>query len=71
MSNVAFLATLAKGKKVRCKYPKHGTLNVMKWHEGVVEVAGFGPNGPYAKIRSSDGQFRTLRCDKMLEATCS
>jgi hypothetical protein len=71
MSNVALLASLAKGKKIRCKYPKHGVLNVLKWHEGTIEKAGFGPNGAYATVRSSDGQYRTLRCDKMLDATLS
>lgn len=71
MSNVALLASLAKGKTIRCKYPKHGVLNVLKWHEGVVEKAGFGPNGAYALVRSATGQYRTLRCDKMLDATLS
>ena len=71
MSNVALLANLAKGKHIRCKYPKHGRLNVLKWYEGTIEKAGFGPNGAYAGIRSEDGQYRTLRCDKMLDATLS
>ena len=71
MSNVALLASLAKGKYLKCKYPKHGRLNVLKWHEGVIEKAGFGPNGAYALVRSSTGQYRTLRCDKMLDASLS
>ena len=24
---------------IRCKYPKHGRLNVLKWHEGVIDTA--------------------------------
>jgi len=71
MSNVALLASLSKGKYLKCKYPKHGNLNVLKWHEGVVEKAGFGPNGAYALVRSTTGQYRTLRCDKMLDASLS
>jgi len=71
MSNVALLASLATGKYLKCKYPKHGRLNVLKWHEGVIEKAGFGPNGAYALVRSDTGQYRTLRCDKMLDASLS
>lgn len=71
MSNIALLSSLAKGKSIRCKYPKHGNTNVLKWHEGVVEKAGFGPHGPYALVRSTTGQYRTLRCDKMLDAVLS
>tara|TARA_R100000152_G_C6698985_1_gene128922 strand:- start:96 stop:305 length:210 start_codon:yes stop_codon:yes gene_type:complete len=69
MSNV--VSGLRKGKNLRCKYPKHGRLNILKWYEGVVEKAGIGPNGAYASIRSEDGQYRTLRCDKMLDAVLS
>lgn len=71
MSNAALLASLAKGKHLRCKYPKHGSRNVLKWHEGVIEKAGFGPNGAYALVRSATGQYRTLRCDRMLDASLS
>ena len=71
MSNVALLANLAKGKHIRCKYPKHGRLNVLKWHTGVIHRSGTGPNGKYAVVQSDDGQFRTLRCDKMVDAVLS
>ena len=71
MSYVVLSKAVRKGKTIRCKYPKHGRLNVLKWYEGVIEKAGFGPNGAYAGIRSEDGQYRTLRCDKMLDATLS
>jgi len=60
-----------KGMTVRCKYPKHGRLNILKWHEGVVHRTGTGPNGRYAVVQSSGGQFRTLRCDKMIETVLS
>ncbi len=71
MSYVALVNQVRKGKSIRCKYPKHGRLNVLKWHEGVIEKSGTGPNGKYALVRSSDGQYRTLRCDKMVDATLS
>ena len=71
MSYVALSKLVRKGKTLRCKYPKHGRLNVLKWHEGVIEKAGLGPNGAFCIVRSSNGQYRTLRCDKMIEATLS
>lgn len=71
MSYVALAKAVRKGKTIRCKYPKHGRLNVLKWHEGVIHRSGTGPNGKYAVVQSEDGQFRTLRCDKMIEAVLS
>jgi hypothetical protein len=71
MSYVALVNKVRKGKSIRCKYPKHGNLNILKWHEGVIEKSGTGPNGKYALVRSSDGQYRTLRCDKMVDAILS
>ena len=44
---------------------------MLKWHEGIIEKAGFGPNGAYTLVRSANGQYRTLRCDKMLDAAVS
>ena len=43
MSNVALLSKLAKGAHLRCKYPKHGRLNVLKWHEGVLKRPDSAP----------------------------
>ena len=71
MSYVELSKSVRKGNSIRCKYPKHGRLNVLKWHEGVIERSGTGPNGKYAVVQSSDGKFRTLRCDKMIEAVLS
>ena len=71
MGYITLSNAIAVGKTLRCKYPKHGNTNVLKWHEGTVERAGFGPNGPYALVRSTTGQYRTLRCDKMLDAVLS
>ncbi len=71
MSYVALAKAVRKGQTIRCKYPKHGNLNILKWHGGVITRSGTGPNGKYAVVQSDDGQFRTLRCDKMIEATLS
>ncbi len=71
MSYVVLSKAVRKGKTIRCKYPKHGRLNILKWHEGVIHRSGTGPNGKYAVVQSADGQFRTLRCDKMIEASLS
>jgi hypothetical protein len=71
MGYVSLVSTVSVGKTLRCKYPKHGRLNVLKFHEGVIEQIGVGPNGLYARITSRDGQHRTLRCDKMLDASVS
>ena len=71
MSYVVLSKAVRKGKTIRCKYPKHGKLNILKWHEGVITRSGTGPNGKYAVVQSDDGQFRTLRCDKMIGAILS
>lgn len=62
---------IAEGKKIECKYPKHGRLNILKRHAGVVEVCGTGPNGPYATVKCNDGKYRTLRYDRMVDPVCS
>ena len=68
---VSAAAAVAVGQHIRCKYPKHGTLNVLKFHEGLIEKVGSGPHGRYALVHSADGQYRTLRCDKMIDAVIS
>ena len=54
MSYVSLAKAVRKGKTLRCKYPKHGRLNVLKWHEGVITRSGTGPNGKYAVVQSDD-----------------
>jgi hypothetical protein len=71
MSYEVLSKRIRKGKTIRCKYPKHGRLNVLKWHTGVIQRSGTGPNGKYAVVQSETGQFRTLRCDKMIEPILS
>jgi hypothetical protein len=65
------ISGLKAGKKIRCKYPKHGTRNVLTWHEGKIDKVGVGPNGIYAVVHSKTGQYRTLRCDRMVDASLS
>jgi len=59
---------IVKGDTLVCKYPKHGRLNILKRHEGVVEKLGVSKNGLYATIRSANSQVRTLSFDKMIDA---
>jgi hypothetical protein len=59
---------IVKGDTLSCKYPKHGRLNILKRHEGVVEKVGVSKNGIYATIRSSDSKVRTLSLNKMIDA---
>lgn len=56
-----------KGKEFSCLYRLHGTSNILKSHSGRVEQVGVGPNGLYIKLRESNGQYRTLRADRMVE----
>jgi len=69
--NVFTNFTLKKGKNLVCKYPMHGTSNILKRYGGKVEQFGYGPNGPYAVVRSTDNKVRTLRCDRMIDPVCS
>lgn len=59
---------LKKGTFLSCKYPMHGTKNILKFYDGFVEQTGVGPNGPYAKVRCGRNTIRTLRFDRMIEA---
>ena len=56
-----------KGDRFTCKYPKHGRLNILKRHKGVVEKLGVGNNGVYVTLRNDKGTCRSLSLDKMVE----
>ena len=58
---------IRKGDTLSCKYPKHGRLNILKRHTGVVEDGGVGPNGAYLTISDIEGVSRSLSLDKMIE----
>ena len=62
---------LKKGMFLDCKYPMHGTKNILKCYFGRVEQTGVGPNGPYAKVRCGRNTIRTFRFDRIVEPTCS
>ena len=56
-----------KGDTLSCKYPKHGRLNILKRHKGVVEKLGVSDNGVYITIRDANGTCRSLSLDKVIE----
>lgn len=56
-----------KGDVLSCKYPKHGRLNILKRHKGVVEKLGVSDNGVYITIRDASGACRSLSLDKVIE----
>jgi hypothetical protein len=68
MGYVALSSAVSVGKFLKCKYPKHGRMNILKWIVGEVEKVGDGPNGKYALVRSPKGEYRTLRYDRMVDA---
>ena len=58
---------IKKGDTLSCKYPKHGRLNILKNHTGVVEKLGVSDNGVYVTLRSESGTVRSLSLDKVIE----
>ena len=58
---------IRKGQELTCKYPLHGTRNVLKRHTGTVEGIGSGKGGFNATIRSENGNVRTLSLAKMVD----
>jgi len=58
---------IRKGDTISCKYPKHGRLNILKRHNGIVEKLGVSNNGLYVTLRSACGAVRSLSLDKMIE----
>ena len=62
---------IRKGQELTCKYPLHGTRNVLKRHTGVVENVGSGQGGFNATIRSDSGAVRTLSLNKMVDLSVS
>jgi hypothetical protein len=66
------MATLAtnfyKGQTLTTKYPKHGRLNILKLHTGVIQKVGCGPLGIFATIQE---KHRSLSLSKMIEPVVS
>jgi hypothetical protein len=65
------LPNLFRGRMLRCKYPKNGKSNILKWYRGTIQKVGSSKNGIYVTIQQNDGQYRTLLLDKMIEAISS
>lgn len=69
---MALLATFFKvGQTLKTKYPKHGNLNILKNHKGLIKGAGYGPGGPFATIQEDDGKYRSLSVSKMIDPSVS
>lgn len=63
------LPRLTNGMILSCKYPKHGTRNILCMRLGKIVKHGRSvANGPYVTIRSADGTFRTLSRARMIDA---
>lgn len=63
MTTISTAITVSVGKKFSCKYPQHGTRNVLCNQIGVVEKIG----DKYVCIKREDGTYRSLRIEKMVE----
>jgi hypothetical protein len=63
--------TAQTAKRVKTKYPKHGTRNILKWYEGTILRSAIGPNGPYVTIQCAENRIRTLLEAKMIEPVYS
>ena len=68
---MSYGTNIRKGQELTCKYPLHGTRNVLKRHTGIVESVGSGQGGFNATIRSESGAIRTLSLNKMVDLSVS
>jgi hypothetical protein len=59
------------GQRLRCKYPQHGTRNILCNRDGQIIKAGVTKNGLYATIKSADGTYRSLSVNRMIDAKVS
>jgi len=56
------------GSVIACKYPIHGSRNILKQRRGKVVATGIGPHGPYLTIKVGSKKYRSLRYDRIVEA---
>ena len=63
------ILTLKRGDTLSCKYPVHGSRNILKRHTGTVEKVSSGNGGLYATIRSDNGAVRSLSYARMIDPT--
>ena len=61
------LPRITNGMILSCKYPQHGTRNILCARLGKIIKHGRSLNGQYVTIRSADGTFRTLSRDRMID----
>lgn len=59
------------GQTIACKYPKHGTRNILCNQEGKILKAGVSANGLFATIQRLDGTYRTLSLSRMIDPVIS
>jgi hypothetical protein len=62
------LPRLSNGMILACKYPQHGTRNILCNRLGQVIRHGRSNKGRFVTIRSADGTYRTLSLDRMIDA---
>ena len=62
------LPRVTNGMILTCKYPQHGTRNILCNRLGKIVKHGRSVNGQYITIRTVDGKFRTLSRDRMIDA---
>ncbi len=64
---VSFKSVGAKvGKLIDVLYPVHGSRNILRSVEGVVEKRGTGPNGKYIVVKCTNGNYRSLSLKKIV-----
>lgn len=68
MKKIFATADFSVGRTLKCKYPKHGTRNILVNREGTIEKSGTGPAGPYVVLALKDGSYRTLSQRRMVDA---
>ena len=59
------------GDRISCKYPKHGTRNILTTKEGIVQELGHGPAGPYVQIEMPTGEYRNLSLKRCVDLVVS
>lgn len=62
------------GNRFACKYPQHGSRNILTWQLGEVVAYGNGDrgkHGPFVTIKRRDGSYRSLALSKMIDVALS
>ena len=59
------------GKFLSCKYPMDGTRNILCRQVGKIVKHRQSENGGYITIVNANGEFRSLRRDRMIDAVVS